>query len=90
MVDTGGSGEQTLFDLNGDGEIDSDIRLGTDSVVSGIKFGSGESVRRVTDTEAGLDILFAGDGASISTGGGDPEGAGGRISWRQLLEEEVD
>ncbi|WP_447927230.1 pilus assembly protein [Vreelandella sp. EE27] len=90
LADTGGSGSATLFDLNGDGNIDSDARLGDDAIV-GVQIGSGERLVGVKNPD-GQEILFVGNPGEPSAS---PDGSGslavssndaplGRRSWRQV------
>ncbi|TVR66962.1 MAG: hypothetical protein EA420_01110, partial [Candidatus Competibacteraceae bacterium] len=87
---TGGRTSFSVFDLDGDGEIDEEdminITINGETIpvpVSGVAFGRGESVTAVDLQDSDQQLLIPGDGEDIVTGL-DEGIPGGRQSWRQL------
>ncbi|WP_447894511.1 pilus assembly protein [Vreelandella sp. GE22] len=97
LADTGGSGGATIFDLNRDGEVDSNATINGNAIV-GLQVGSGERLVGVKNSETGRETLFIGNPGDSAAS---PDGSGlitvdfnevplGRRSWRQLTGEEVE
>ncbi|WP_447554340.1 pilus assembly protein [Vreelandella sp. EE22] len=88
LADTGGSGGSTIFDLNGDGQVDSTATLNGEAIV-GLQAGNGERLVGIKNPATGLETLFIGNPDALSDGRSlinvDFNAVQlGRRSWRQI------
>jgi type IV pilus assembly protein PilY1 len=81
VANTGGSGGVTSFDLDRDGDVDSEVQL-SGAAVTGVKMAEGESIVTVEDAGSNSEQSF--DGKGQGGPGLEKEGREGRISWRQM------
>ena len=82
---TGGRTANSIFDLDGDGTFDEDDMVEVDDemvAVSGIEFGTGESIQVIPTTDSSVGQAV--DGTGNLSEGIALEGEQGRQSWEQL------
>ncbi len=82
LIASGGQTNNSVFDLNGDGQFNEDDMIGEELFVSGLGAGRGELMTIIRDRHQSLDHMYGGDdrlGASLNTAG-----PAGRQSWRQI------
>lgn len=79
---SGGHFAESVFDLNKDGQFNSNDRV-AGNIVSGIGGVTGERVTVIRDADSARDFLYSGGGEKIGEGENE-SGPIGRQSWRQL------